>query len=134
MYVCMYLSQASQRLDYSPLEYVHWIQGAIGHSNVYWEFDLSKRSNGQMERPMDISTVFAFGELFIMLYDMLASSTACWLKARVLAIGKWIYWTRRSNGSIGHSNVHWTCDSSSRSNGRMQCPMNKSNIRDQICD
>ena len=86
MYVCIYRKLVRGQIAR------HWnmsngSNGSIGHSNDYWRFDLSSGSNGQMERPMDISTVFAFGELFIILYDMLASSTACWSKARVLALG-----------------------------------------------
>ena len=87
----------------------HWItsiesNGSIGQSNVHWTLDLCRGSNGRMKCPMDkwIFRLGLHGGGNIIPYDVLSSSTACWLKTRLV------------------QRIQWT---NGISNGRMECPM-----------
>ena len=99
---------------------IRMYDGSIGHLNVHWTLDLSSGFNGRMKCPMDIR-LGLHGGGSIMPYDVLWSSTACWLKTRVLVIGICPLGpmdpldTRMSIGHLtslldrmGKSNVQWT--------------------------
>ena len=105
--------------------------GSIGPSNVLWTFDLSSGFNGRIECPMDNSLWFAWGEiLYLITYwprlphagerlECLPSEYFHWIK--------WIHWTLECPLDIWLVRyIQWT---NRMSNGRMEYPMDKSNVQ-----